>query len=65
MGAILVSQSEAAAAAGAGRPEAFVAGFSDALRTGAAIALAGAVAAALLVRRYRHVEQAELAEAIG
>ena len=39
-------------------------GFSTALRVAAIIALTGAVAAATLIRRYRHVEASEV-EAIA
>ena len=45
-------------------PEQFMDGFSISLRVAAAIALFGAVAAAALIRRYRHVEAAEV-EAIA
>ena len=47
-----------------GFPEQFMDGFSTALRVAAIIALTGAVAAATLIRRYRHVEAAEV-EAIA
>jgi hypothetical protein len=36
-------------------------GFSTSLRVGAAIAFAGALIAAVLIRRYRHFEAAQLA----
>jgi hypothetical protein len=39
----------------------FVNGFSTSLRVAAGIAFAGALVAAVLIRRYRHFEAAELA----
>jgi EmrB/QacA subfamily drug resistance transporter len=39
----------------------FMSGFSTALQVAAAIAFAGAVAAAVLIRKYRHFESAQLA----
>ena len=45
-------------------PDQFMDGFSTALRVAAIIALTGAVAAATLIRRYRHVEASEV-EAIA
>jgi EmrB/QacA subfamily drug resistance transporter len=59
MGAIVASQIHVAPAAPAFR-EQFMDGFSAALRVAAVIALVGAVAAAVLIRRYRHVEAAEV-----
>jgi hypothetical protein len=41
-------------------PEQFMDGFSIALRVAAGIALVGAFAAAVLIRKYRHVEAAEV-----
>ena len=43
-----------------GFPDQFMDGFSTALRVAAVIAMTGAVAAAALIRRYRHVEAAEV-----
>jgi hypothetical protein len=39
----------------------FMDGFSTSLRVAAVIAFAGALAAAVLIRRYRHFEATELA----
>jgi MFS family permease len=47
-----------------GFPDQFMDGFSAALRVAAVIAMTGAIAAAALIRRYRHVEAAEV-EAIA
>jgi EmrB/QacA subfamily drug resistance transporter len=47
-----------------GFPDQFMDGFSTALRVAAVIAMTGAIAAAALIRRYRHVEAAEV-EAIA
>jgi predicted MFS family arabinose efflux permease len=47
-----------------GFPEQFMDGFSTALRVAAAIAFTGAIAAAVLIRKYRHVEATEV-EAIA
>jgi EmrB/QacA subfamily drug resistance transporter len=63
MGAILTSRSTSALAEGATRPEAFLAGFKLALEVGAAFALTGAIVAAVTVRKVRHVEIGDLAEA--
>lgn len=51
MGAILTSQQSSALAGGTTRPEAFLDGYRLALEVGAAIALLGAVAAAVLIRK--------------
>ena len=59
MGAIVASQIHVAPAAPAFR-EQFMDGFSTALRVAAGIALVGTLAAAVLIRRYRHVETAEV-----
>jgi EmrB/QacA subfamily drug resistance transporter len=56
MGAILTSRQADALAAGATPQAAFVDGFQIALLVGAIIAFAGALSAALLVRRVRHPE---------
>jgi EmrB/QacA subfamily drug resistance transporter len=59
MGAIVASQIHVAPAAPAFRDQ-FMDGFSIALRVAAVIALVGALAAAVLIRKYRHVEAAEV-----
>jgi EmrB/QacA subfamily drug resistance transporter len=59
IGAIVASQISIAPGT-PGFPEQFMDGFSTALRVAAAIAFTGAVAAAVLIRRYRHVEAAEV-----
>ena len=64
LGAILTSRQSSALAAGAGPPEAFVDGFQLALQVAAVFAFAGALTAALLVRRVRHVEPAQAGEAV-
>jgi hypothetical protein len=58
MGAILTSRQADALAAGATREAAFVDGFQVALLVGAIIAFAGALSAALLIRKVRHFEPA-------
>jgi EmrB/QacA subfamily drug resistance transporter len=63
MGAIVASQIDLPPGA-PGAQEQFMDGFSTALRVAALIALSGAVAAAVLIRKYRHVEAAEV-EAIA
>jgi len=63
MGAIVAAQIDVAPGSPAFRDQ-FMNGFSTALRVAAAIALSGALAAAVLIRRYRHVEAAEV-EAIA
>ena len=63
IGAIVASQIHVAPGAPAFRDQ-FMDGFSIALRVAAAIALVGALAAAVLIRKYRHVEAAEV-EAIA
>jgi hypothetical protein len=65
MGAIIANRAAAAARGGADAPHAFVHGLTFGMRVSAAICLGAAVAAATLVRKYRHVEQGEvqLAEA--
>jgi MFS family permease len=57
MGAIVADRAKVAAHAGASPPEAFVKGLTDGMRVSAAICLAAAVAAAVLVRKYRHAEE--------
>jgi EmrB/QacA subfamily drug resistance transporter len=63
-GAIITNRAAAAASDGADPPHAFVHGLTFAMRFSALICLAGAAAAAILVRQYRHAEQEQtLAEA--
>ena len=59
MGAIVAAQIDVVPGAPAFR-EQFMDGFSIALRVASAIALAGALAAAVLIRKYRHIEAAEV-----
>jgi EmrB/QacA subfamily drug resistance transporter len=59
MGAIVASQINVAPGAPQFR-EQFMDGFSMALRVAAGIALVGVLAAAVLIRKYRHVEAAEV-----
>jgi Na+/melibiose symporter-like transporter len=64
MGAIITNREAAAARAGADPPHAFVHGLTFGMRVSAVICLGGALAAAVLIRKYRHAEQAQpLAEA--
>jgi EmrB/QacA subfamily drug resistance transporter len=63
MGAIVASQIHVAPTTPVFR-EQFMDGFSAALRTAAVIAFVGGVVAAILIRKYRHVEAAEV-EAIA
>jgi EmrB/QacA subfamily drug resistance transporter len=58
MGAVLTSRQSDALLSGASPQQAFVDGFQVALLVGAIIAFAGALAAAALVRRVRHLEPA-------
>ena len=63
-GAIVTNREAAARAAGADRPHAFVHGLTFAMRVSALICFGAALAAAVLVRKVRHAEQAQpLAEA--
>jgi EmrB/QacA subfamily drug resistance transporter len=57
MGAILANREAAAAHAGADKAHAFVHGLTFGMRISAAICLGAAVAAATLVRQYRHGDQ--------
>jgi EmrB/QacA subfamily drug resistance transporter len=61
-GAIVADRAAAAARGGAAPPQAFVDGLTFAMRVSAAICFAAAVAAGVLVRRYRHVESGQAAE---
>src|ERR687884_1562597 len=65
MGAIIANRAAAAAHGGADGPHAFVHGLTFGMRVSAAICLGAAIAAAVLVRKYRHGEQQQqpLAEA--
>jgi EmrB/QacA subfamily drug resistance transporter len=64
MGAIITNREAAALRAGIDPPHAFVHGLTFGMRVSAAICFGAAIAAALLVRKYRHAEQAQpLAEA--
>jgi EmrB/QacA subfamily drug resistance transporter len=63
-GAIVTNREAAARAAGADPPHAFVHGLTFAMRVSALICFGAAIAAAVLVRKVRHIEQAQpLAEA--
>jgi EmrB/QacA subfamily drug resistance transporter len=62
-GAIVANRAAAAEHAGASPPEAFVHGLTFGMKVSAAICLGGAIAAAALVRRYRHAESSQAAEA--
>jgi EmrB/QacA subfamily drug resistance transporter len=63
-GAIITNREAAALRAGDDGPHAFVHGLTFGMRVSAVICFAAAIAAAVLVRRYRHAEQAQpLAEA--
>jgi EmrB/QacA subfamily drug resistance transporter len=65
MGAILTSRQTDALASGAGPAEAFLEGFHLALVIAAAITFAGAITAAILIRRVRHPEQAPVPETVA
>jgi EmrB/QacA subfamily drug resistance transporter len=58
MGAIVASGAGAALKAGDSQPIAYLHGFHDALRVGSALCLAGAVVAALAIRKIEHRHQA-------
>jgi EmrB/QacA subfamily drug resistance transporter len=64
MGAIITNRAAAAARDGADPPHAFVHGLTFGMRVSAVICFSGAVAAAVLVRKYRHADESPvLAEA--
>src|SRR6478752_7054684 len=63
MGAIITNRAAAAAADGASPPQAFVHGLTFGMRVSAVICFGGAIAAATLVRRYRHTEASQPLEA--
>jgi MFS family permease len=58
-GAIVADRAKAAAQAGASPPEAFVKGLTFGMKVSAAICLGAAIAAATLVRKYRHAEESD------
>jgi EmrB/QacA subfamily drug resistance transporter len=58
-GAIVVNRAAAAARGGASPPEAFVHGLTFAMKVSALICFGAAIAAAALVRKYRHAEPSE------
>jgi MFS family permease len=61
-GAIVADRAAAAASDGASPPEAFVHGLTFAMKISALICLGGAIAAAVLIRRYRHAESSQPVE---
>src|SRR5438105_12527874 len=64
MGAILSAEAKTAARGGADRAHAFVHGLTRAMLVASVIAFAGAVIAALVIRKHRHLQQQpELSEA--
>jgi predicted MFS family arabinose efflux permease len=63
MGAIITNRAAAAAAGGASPPQAFVHGLTFGMRVSAVICFGAAIAAATLVRRYRHAEASQPLEA--
>jgi EmrB/QacA subfamily drug resistance transporter len=62
-GAIIADRAAKAAAGGASPPQAFVDGLTFGMKVSAAICFGAAIAAAVLVRRYRHAESSHPAEA--
>jgi Na+/melibiose symporter-like transporter len=62
-GAIIADRAAASVRGGTAPPQAFVDGLTFAMRVSAAICLAAAVAAAILVRKYRHAESGQPVEA--
>jgi Na+-transporting NADH:ubiquinone oxidoreductase subunit NqrD len=61
-GAIIADRAAAAARGGASPPQAFVDGLTFGMKVSAAICLAAAIAAAVLVRRYRHADSGQPVE---
>jgi MFS family permease len=61
-GAIVADRAAAAASDGASPPEAFVHGLTFAMKISALICLGGAIAAAVLIRRYRHADASQPVE---
>jgi EmrB/QacA subfamily drug resistance transporter len=62
MGAIVASVQSDSLRHGHARPEAYLAGFHDAVRVGAAILFAGAIVATLAIRKIEHRDEREAAE---
>jgi EmrB/QacA subfamily drug resistance transporter len=62
MGAIITDQAAKSAAAGAAPPQAFVDGLTFGMKVSAAICFGAAIAAAVLVRRYRHADSGQPVE---
>jgi Na+-transporting NADH:ubiquinone oxidoreductase subunit NqrD len=56
-GAIVADRAASAARGGASGPQAFVDGLTFAMKVSAVICFGAAIAAAVLVRRYRHAEE--------
>jgi EmrB/QacA subfamily drug resistance transporter len=65
IGAIVAAGVKSSLSAGHSRPDAFMNGFHHALETSAAIALVGALIAALTLRRVRHPERREHEQAFA
>jgi len=63
MGAIVADRAAAAARGGASPPEAFVHGLTFGMKVSAVICFGAAITAAVLVRKYRHVEAEQPLEA--
>jgi EmrB/QacA subfamily drug resistance transporter len=63
MGAIVADRAAVSVHHGASQPQAFVDGLTFGMRVSAAICLGAAIAAGVLVRRYRHVEPGQAVEA--
>jgi EmrB/QacA subfamily drug resistance transporter len=61
-GAIIADRAAKAAAGGASPPQAFVDGLTFGMKVSAAICLSAAIAAAVLVRKYRHADSGQPAE---
>jgi Na+-transporting NADH:ubiquinone oxidoreductase subunit NqrD len=62
MGAIITDRAASSARAGAAPPQAFVDGLTFGMKISAAICFGAAVAAAVLVRKYRHAESGKPVE---
>jgi EmrB/QacA subfamily drug resistance transporter len=62
-GAIVADRAASAVRGGASGPQAFVDGLTFAMKVSAGICFAAAIAAAVLVRRYRHADESRPAEA--
>jgi MFS family permease len=61
-GAIIADRAAKAAAGGASPPQAFVDGLTFGMKVSAAICLGAAIAAAVLVRKYRHADSGQAVE---